>query len=106
MVNTDTKQKLIGKIAQRIVRSRCEVCGNCGASISTDNPDDVAKEILVLIEESGEEYILPRNCQDCKHHHCFFSDGGLDCSCDLSVFASTCTLGLPDSCPLKVWKGI
>lgn len=44
---------------------------------------------------------VPKDCQYCKHHHCFYSDGEQDCSCDLSVFANTQTLGVPDSCPLR-----
>lgn len=41
------------KIAQRITDSRCEVCNNCGTSISTDNPDEVADHILADIKEAG-----------------------------------------------------
>lgn len=42
-----------------------------------------------------------RDCQDCPHHHCHIDEGYLDCSCDLSVFANTCTSGIPRTCPLK-----
>lgn len=46
---------------------------------------------------------LPRDCQYCEFHHCFYdSDGIQDCSCGLSCFANTCSHGIPESCPLKL----
>ena len=46
-------KELREKIAKRIDGSRCDVCKNCGASISTDNPADVAKDIEAYIKEAG-----------------------------------------------------
>lgn len=43
---TKEYEQIKEKIAKRIADSRCEVCNNCGASISTDNPDEVADQIL------------------------------------------------------------
>ena len=48
-----TPKDIRGEIAGRIANSRCEVCNNCGASIPTDNPDEVTKEILNAIKEAG-----------------------------------------------------
>lgn len=47
------EQELLEKIASRVASSRCEVCNDCGATISTDNPDTVALEILALIKQAG-----------------------------------------------------
>ena len=47
------EQTLREQIAKSIARSRCEVCNDCGAAISTDNPDDVAAQVLALIKEAG-----------------------------------------------------
>ena len=44
-------EELREKIAERIADSRCEVCNNCGASISTDDPGEVADEILSIIAD-------------------------------------------------------
>ncbi|KKN73857.1 hypothetical protein LCGC14_0396590 [marine sediment metagenome] len=43
---------------------------------------------------------LPKNCQDCDAHHCHMGSDGLDCSCSFSVFVTTQTHAIPDSCPL------
>ena len=45
-----TEQELREKIAKRIARSSCEVCGSCGANVSTDSPDVVANTIFALIK--------------------------------------------------------
>ena len=45
-----TEQELIKKIAKRITDSRCEVCDNCGTPISTDYPEEVANDILAIVE--------------------------------------------------------
>ena len=88
----------------------------------TDDEKDFFKNkadklILNLKWEDGSDMIeviareqtidLPRDCQSCHHHHCYMdSDGIQDCSCDLSVFANTCTQGVPESCPLKLFKSL
>ena len=61
-----TEAKLKEQVANRIARSRCEVCNDCGASISTDNPDEVAVEIIAtvltyyqpIIEQAKKEGII------------------------------------------------
>jgi len=52
-----------------------------------------------------EKEIEVRDCQYCPHHHCFWDEGNLDCSCDLSVFANPCTQGIPSTCPLGPTPG-
>ena len=44
------QDKLREEIAKTVANSRCEVCDNCGASIGTDNPDEVADQILAIIK--------------------------------------------------------
>lgn len=61
-----TEQELREKIAKRVTSSRCEVCNACGASISTDNPNEVAAEILAFVKEVGyvkraEDQSLPND---------------------------------------------
>ena len=41
-------QRVRGEIAKEVDGSRCDVCKNCGTAIGTDNPDDVADQILSI----------------------------------------------------------
>jgi len=58
-------EKLRDKIAKLVANSRCEVCNDCGASISTDNPDEVADQILLIIKEDGYLPVKPIQCTYC-----------------------------------------
>ena len=62
--------------------------------------------ILTYLDSQGVvlkvERELPRDCENCKHHHCYYdSDGYQDCSCDITSLVNTQTLGIPENCPLK-----
>ena len=107
------------KELQEIIR---EAWGYVHVDFFDDLLDRVANEIYAqgyrkinqeMVEQikSVTEYMMehdhtkaegkpPKDCVNCEHHHCFYdSDGVQDCSCALSVFAKTCTHGIPKSCP-------
>ncbi len=91
-LNVETMSPELAEIEHRLSKLKVKLTPKTTIDIESED----VKSQTASVEEP------PTICSDCKHHHCYTSMDGLECSCDLNslIFIKDSSTSVPKDCPL------